>query len=222
MNFDTEGWIRKYQEKDALWIHDGNPLRPHALLTSGLHSNGFFNSRLVIPDEALLGKAAEDLVDLLLPNCSTSNVGVAVGPQTGATKLAELIAGVITKRRGWKCNFASPAKDEVDGRKFMWFTPSDRTLVHGRYSMLCEDVLTTGGSVELTANAVMDCAGMVLPFVGALVNRSGKDEIGKSKIVALINRDMPTWSPEECPLCAQGSEAIRPKGENWARLNAEY
>jgi hypothetical protein len=34
---------------------------------------------------------------------------------------------------------------------------------------------------------------------------------------------MPMWTARDCPLCMQGSEAIRPKGkENWDRLNKKY
>jgi hypothetical protein len=54
------------------------------------------------------------------------------------------------------------------------------------------------------------------------VNRSGLTEVNGMKIVALIDHPMPMWAPEECPLCPQGSEAIRAKGENWARLTAAY
>lgn len=39
-------WIDRFKERDALWLHDGNVRRPHALLTSGKHSDGFFNSVL--------------------------------------------------------------------------------------------------------------------------------------------------------------------------------
>ena len=88
---------------------------------------------------------------------------------------------------------------------------------------MVEDVLTTGGSVDLTAEAVTNAGGVVLPFVIILVNRSGLTEVNGKKIVALIDRPMPMWTPDECPLCKQGSEALRPKGtENWDRLNAEY
>ena len=38
---------------------------------------------------------------------------------------------------------------------------------------------------------------------------------------AVIDKAMPMWVPEECPLCQAGSEAIRPKG-NWDRLTADY
>ena len=63
----------------------------------------------------------------------------------------------------------------------------------------------------------------MFPFVAVLVNRSGLTEVGGKKIVALIDRPMPMWTPDECPLCKAGSEAIRAKGsENWARLKATY
>ena len=62
----TDGWTKVYQEKNALWFHDGNSKRPHALLTSGNHSNGFFNSKLVTDDNTLREEAAADLVEILL------------------------------------------------------------------------------------------------------------------------------------------------------------
>jgi orotate phosphoribosyltransferase len=214
-------WISQYKQKDALWMHDGNPKRPHALLTSGKHSNGFFNSRLVIPDEALLCDAASDLLELFaLRGGNVAEVEAVVGPQTGATKLAELISKQLPNV---DCFFASPAKCEVEGRKSMTFSGEELVLLPGKLVLLCEDVLTTGGSVGLTTAAVFYASGFTLPFVLALVNRSGLKEVNDRKIVALIDRPMPMWMAEECPLCQQGSEAIRPKGpQEWARLNAKY
>lgn len=43
--------------------------------------------------------------------------------------------------------------------------------------------------------------------VGLLVNRSGgKAEFGvpKEKVQALLNLEVPTYKPEECPLCKDG------------------
>lgn len=223
MHFTTPEWIGKYKEKDALWIHDGIPARPHALLTSGKHSNGFFNSRLVIPDEALLALAASDLADaLMLHGVDIAQVECVVGPQTGATKLAELIAREFMMRTKKPCTFASPAKHEKDGVKSMVFSESELALIYGRIILLCEDVLSTGGSVDLAATAVVRAGGIILPFVPVLVNRSGLQEAGKRKIFSLIERSMPMWTPDECPLCKMGSKAIPAKGENWALLNADY
>ncbi len=218
-------WIEEYKRKGALWIHDGNPKRPHALLTSGKHSNGFFNSRLVIPDEDLLDEAAADLVEKLgFQDGNQVGVDSIVGPQTGATKLAEFIYGHMADCGESPRFWASPAKSEKDGQKSMVFNSAELCLLAQRKPvLLCEDVLSTGGSIELTAAAVKDAGGIVLPYVLVLVNRSGLTEIGGKKIVALIDHLMPMWEPDECPLCKQGSEAIRPKGtENWDRLNANY
>jgi orotate phosphoribosyltransferase len=212
-------WIDQYKRKSALWIHDGNPKRPHALLTSGKHSNGFFNSRLVIPDEALLREAASDLLELFARNGGdVYRVQGVVGPQTGATKLAELVSQQLPN----DCFFASPAKSEMeDGGKFMLFSNEELAILPGKEILLCEDVLTTGGSVSLTAAAIFFATGFTLPFVLALVNRSGLEEVNGWKIVALIDQAMPMWVADECPLCKEGSEPVRPK-DNWARLNATY
>lgn len=224
---DQKGWIGAYKARDAYWLHDGNPNRPHAELTSGNHSNGFFNSRLVIPDEGLMSQAASDLLDLVqLGELGRmgylERVQTFVGPQTGATKLAELLRDHAQINDGVSRDWASPAKGESDGQKILVFEDSDLGKLAVRYCSLCEDVITTGGTTELAAAAVAKAGGLVLPVVLALVNRSGQCEINGRHVVSLIEQEMPIWTPNECPLCAQGSEAIRPKGENWARLNASY
>lgn len=220
----ADGWISEYQRKGALWIHDGNPKRPHALLTSGKHSNGFFNSRLVIPDEVLLRDAASDLLELFAQQGGDiSKVQGVVGPQTGATKLAELISNQITAYTRGECFCASPAKIGDESEKWMVFSAKELGLLPGQSLLLCDDVLTTSGSVGLTATVSTNAGGIVLPFILVLVNRSGLKEAHGKKIIALIDHPMPMWTPEECPLCKDGSEAIRPKGPpEWARLNAVY
>lgn len=216
-------WIKAYQDKDALWMHDGNPKRPHALFTSGKHSNGFFNSRLVIPDDELLGRAALWLLKCFVAEeKSFRKINGFVGPQTGATRLSELMSESIADFGEGRRFSASPAKYEENGVKSMVFSEDELKLLPGAQILLCEDVLTTGGSVDLTVEAVESAGGIVLPFVLVLVNRSGLKEVNGKKIISLIEREMPIWTPEECLLCKQGSEAIRPKGENWALLNSDY
>lgn len=219
----TEGWISQYQEKGALWIHDGNPKCPHALLTSGKHSNGFFNSELVMEDPMLIDEACFDLVALLTQFGVDikHSIDRVVGPAMGAITLAHNLALIISLQRESPC-FRAYTEKETDGNsKSMVFKKT--TICRGERILPVEDVLTTGGSIDLTVSAVTNAGGVVLPFVAVLVNRSGLFEVSGRKIVALIDRPMPMWTPEDCPLCKEGSEAIRPKGtENWARLNASY
>lgn len=215
-------WISQYQSKGALWIHDGNPRRPHALLTSGNHSSGFFNSELVMEDPYLLSEASLGIVELLNRyNVDLMNIDRVVGPAMGAITLAHEVALNITYMSAHLCLRAYVEKSERDGKKIMVF---NRTKIHpGERILIAEDVLTTGGSVEITDTAITEVGGVSLPYVVVLVNRSGLTEVGGKKIIALINHHMPVWTPEECPLCKQGSEAIRPKGkENWDLLNAPY
>jgi orotate phosphoribosyltransferase len=220
----SDEWIEAYKTKGALWIHDGNPKRPHALLTSGNHSDGFFNSKLVTEDPFLLQEASADLVELLVQNClDLELVDRVVGPATGATKLAEEgVAPEIGKKRGRPCLSAYTEKDtDKDGKKRMIFI--NTSIRDGETVLLCEDVRTTGESVGLTAQAVINAGGTILPYVALLVNRSGEQNSHGVDFIALINRHMQSWRPEECPLCPKGSEAIRPEGtENWQRLNATY
>lgn len=222
MHHTSHKWTQEYQKKEALFIHDGNSKHPHALLTFGKHSNGFFNSRLVIPDEALLSDASSDLLELFKEQGGDiSKVQGVVGPQTGATKIAELLSNKINTITGGECFFASPKKQESDGKKSMVFSVEEMALLSNKSILLCEDVITTGGSINLTVDAVNESFGKVLPFILVLVNRSGLTHIDGRKIIALIDRAMPMWAPDECPLCMGGSDAVRPK-ENWAELNAKY
>lgn len=219
-----EEWITAYKEKGGLWIHDGNPKRPHALLTSGAHSDGFFNSRKIIPDEKLLLDAALDLLELFVQKGGEISVidGV-VGPQTGATKLSELISSaLLSVYKKEMCFWASPAKHEENGVKSMVFMDQHIPFFFSPQRILpCEDVLTTGSSVTLAIDAVRAHRSTMLPFVLVLVNRSGLSEVEGKKIIALIDRPMPMWKASDCPLCKAGSDAI-PAKDNWDKLNANY
>ncbi|MFA6297389.1 MAG: phosphoribosyltransferase family protein [Candidatus Paceibacterota bacterium] len=220
---NSTGWIDIYQRKKALWVHDGNFHRPHALLASGKHSNGFFNSRLVIPDEGLLRAAASDLLEKFDEHFEISFdvIHCVAGPQTGATKLADFLSQRIPVYTMEDCFFVSPAKNETGGEKSMVFSDEEARLLPGRSVLLCEDVLTTGGSIDRTETAVIVAGGIVMPFILTLVNRSGLKEVSGKRIISLIDYHMPQWTPAECPLCKKGSKAI-PAKDNWELLNAEY
>jgi orotate phosphoribosyltransferase len=140
----------------------------------------------------------------------------------GAITLAHDLARNLSYARGTACLRAYTEQSTDDlGRKSMVFKKT--SVRPSEHVLLVEDVLTTGSSIELCAYAVGEKFGRILPFVGALVNRSGLSDIRGRKIVALIDHPMPTWEAHECPLCKQGSEAIRPKlNDNWQQLNAAY
>jgi orotate phosphoribosyltransferase len=218
MSSIKERWIDAYRDKGALWISDGNPERPHALLTSGKHSNGFFNSVLVTDDPALLKRA----VSALLTKVSHTETAPdrVVGPAMGAITLAYEVASVLG--RGCLSGYAEKGADHNDvERKFMVFNKTK--IIPGEKILVVEDVLTTGGSVERLVEAVVRADGIILPYVLVLVNRSGLTEVGGKKIISLIDEEMPIWEADECPLCKKSSTALRPReGDNWVKLNGNY
>ncbi|HEY0964715.1 MAG TPA: phosphoribosyltransferase family protein [Candidatus Paceibacterota bacterium] len=219
-------WIGIYERMDAFWLHGGDPRQPHALLTSGLHSNGFCNNKVIIPDDSVMASAATDLVMLFARErvSEDDSFDGVVGPATGATKLAVFMAAMQQKHFKKDCFHASPVKSDHAGERTMVFSTSELVAIRGKSVLLCEDVITTGGSVERTVAAVKEAGGMALSFVCALVNRSGLRDIGGRKILSLIDREMPMWEPDDCPLCKRGSQAIRPKdpASNWALLKASH
>jgi orotate phosphoribosyltransferase len=224
-NYCEAGWVEEYKTRKALWIHDGNPRRPHALLTShGKHSNGYVNSELVMQDSMVLNGACLDLVGMLMEaDLDLKIVDRVVGPAMGAITLAhELSRNISYINFGRRhCLYAYTQKQAVCGSSKMVF---DRTRIcPNEQILITEDVLTTGSSVKKTTIAVTEAGAVPLPFVAVLVNRSGLEEINGLRIVALIKLQMDLWDPERCPLCKAGSKPIRPKGSvNWASLNAEY
>lgn len=92
----------------------------------------------------------------------------------------------------------------------------------GQHILMGDDTISTGGSVEKSILEAESKGAKVLPVIFCICNRSGMTHIGDRLIIPLIEVPMQNWKPEECPLCMAGSEAIRPKKENWVRLTATY
>ena len=215
-------WLEMYKQRNALWRHDGNPKRPHVRLHAGDHSNGFFNSEVVIENVHLANQACAELcLELVTAGLNCHLVDRVVGPAMGAIDLATLLAlNASVGRESSSCLRGYTEKDPPS--KEMVFR---KTLVRPGEKVLCvEDVITTGDSVSKTRAAIVKAGGVPFPFVATLVNRSGLQQIDESQIVALVNLPMENWAPADCPLCRQGSKALYPakKVENWARLNADY
>jgi orotate phosphoribosyltransferase len=215
-------WIQEYVKRKTYWVREEKSNQPHVVLRSRRHSNGFFNSRPVIVEELLLRDAAADLLekyaffaeDLLL-------VDGVVGPATGATALAQYISDQVAADTRGPCFHASPTKQVIGGEDVMVFSEEERKLLPGKWVLLCEDVFSTGGSIERTIRAIEEAGGKSLSYVLVLVNRSGLTELNGRNIIALIEKEMPTWPEDDCPLCKGGSKPIMNPKDNWRELIRE-
>ena len=154
------GWKALFEDLDALWLHDGNPYRHHAELSSGGHSNGFCNSEKFLERPSLVDHAARDLMESLeKAGLKLDLVDRVVGPAMGAITLAHDLARHIGRECSKACcfSYAEKAGDE-GGAKKMAFRRMG--VAYQEKVLLAEDVLTTGSSVLRVKKAVEDAGGL--------------------------------------------------------------
>lgn len=175
-----------FKESNAL-------LDGHFQLTSGLHSPNYFQCAKVLQypsnAERLCGVIAswfrEKQIDAVIaPALGGIVVGQEVARQLGARSMfTERKDGLMMLRRGF-------------------------TITSGERILVCEDVVTTGGSV-LEVIGIVRALGGTVCGVGAVVDRSGGTS-GIPDLVATIALNVVTYKPEACPLCAQGVPIDKP------------
>lgn len=75
---------------------------------------------------------------------------------------------------------------------------------------MVEDAVTTGGSVS-KAIAALQPYEPTLVGVGCIVDRSGGQVDFGVPLRSLVQVDVASWTPEECPLCREGVPLVKPK-----------
>lgn len=180
----------------AIFTETGAMLNEHFLLTSGQHSNQYFQCAQVLQypqhGELLCQELARRIMAKGHP------VQAVIAPATGGI----LVSYELARALGVRSLFAEREQGIMTLRRGFRIKPGEQVLV-------AEDVITTGGSVREVIAAVENWGGKVVA-VAVLVNRSGgKADLGVPT-EALINTDVVTYQPENCPLCQQGLPAVKP------------
>jgi orotate phosphoribosyltransferase len=127
-----------------------------------------------------------------------SSADFVIAPALGGI----LVAHEVARSVGVRGIFAERQDGVLKLRRGFQIKPGERGFV-------VEDVVTTGGSTKETMDVVEQAGGIVIA-AGSLIDRSGgKVDLGKPR-VALAVLDVPTFTPEECPFCKAGSQAVKP------------
>jgi orotate phosphoribosyltransferase len=172
----------------AMFKSSGALLEGHFRLTSGRHSNSYFQCAKVLqyPEHlsAICGEVAshfrnDNITTVISPAIGGIVVGTEVGRQLGVrTIFAERKEGHMMIRRGFTID------------------PSEKVLV-------VEDVITTGGSVAEVIELV-NASGATVAGVASVVDRSnGKVRLADRQF-SLLMMEVVSYSPEKCPLCKEG------------------
>lgn len=178
----------------ALYEREGALLKGHFQLRSGMHSERYLQSALLLshPDHA--GTASEAVADLLREDRPEAIVSPALGGM--------IVGHEVARALGVRFLFAERKEERFLLRRGFRLEP-------GEVVAIVEDVVTTGGSVRLVMEMIERLGGRVVS-VGALVDRSeGRVRFGVPFRPA-ASLTVETFSPEKCPLCRRGIPLRKP------------
>ena len=184
---DPEQIISHFQETDAL-------LEGHFLLSSGLHSPKYLQCALALQypaDAARFGKAiAEHYLD--------AQIDTVASPAIGGLVIGYATASALNERFLWTERQAG----EMTLRRGFTLRPGERILV-------VEDVITTGGSTRECIAALEANGGKVVAAASIIDRSGGTADVGVPRI-ALATLEVPSYTEEQCPMCATGDKPIKP------------
>ena len=173
----------------------GAVLKGHFLLSSGLHSPVYWEKFQVLQ----YPEYTEKLCRMIADHFRKSSVQVVAGPTTGGI----ILAYEVGRQLGVRGIFAE--KGETAGREFrrgFRIAPGERVLI-------VDDVLTAGGSLRDTIDAVKRLGGDILG-IGVLIDRSTEKLDFGVPFFACHRAEIITYQPPQCPLCAAGVPLVKP------------
>ena len=184
---NSEKVLEHFKQTNAL-------LEGHFILSSGLHSPSYLQCALALqypPDAAKFGKAiAEHFTNERIETVASPAIGgLIIGYEVAKALNVRFIwtereNGVMTLRRGFSIK------------------QNERILV-------VEDVITTGGSTRECIFALENRAAKIVAAASIVDRSNGAAEVGVPRI-ALVSLEVPSYKPEDCPLCERGDEAVKP------------
>jgi orotate phosphoribosyltransferase len=183
----------------------------HFELSSGLHSGTYVQCALVLQYPRFAEKLGQALAALF----SDARIEAVVSPAIGGLIIGQEVARALPE-----------AKNTIGGGVPALFVERDASgmmtlrrgfsLTPDQHVLVVEDVWTTGGSTQ-EAIRVVEEAGARVVAAGALIDRSGGKIEFEVEAQSLIQLPIASFEPEDCPLCRQGSIAVKP-GSRFARI----
>jgi orotate phosphoribosyltransferase len=187
----TEEVLQIFEENQAL-------LKGHFLLTSGLHSSRYLQCALVLQHPKVAEKLCAELAAKARGDASVGQIDLVIAPALGGV----IVAHETARSLGVRALFTERQEKVMTLRRGFQIKPGERCFV-------VEDVVTTGGSTREVMEVVAAHGG-VTAGAGSLIDRSGGAvDLGVPRH-ALAVLEVPTFKPEDCPMCKEGSTAIKP------------
>jgi orotate phosphoribosyltransferase len=169
-------------------------LKGHFLLSSGLHSDLYFEKFQVLQYPEYVEILCKKLASLF----KDDKIEVVVGPTTGGI----IIAYEVAKNLKTRFLFAeSEGEERLFKRGF--------SLKKGERVLIVDDILTTGKSLNEVIDLVKKHDGEIIG-IGVLLDRSGGKADFGYPLKPLATTDVKNYSPDQCPLCRKGEPLVKP------------
>jgi orotate phosphoribosyltransferase len=178
--------------------------RGHFELSSGLHSGSYVQCALVLQ----FPRYAEKLGQAIAALFSDASVDAVVSPALGGVIIGQEVARALPEPKAGVGGGVSAIFVERDGSGLMTLRRGF-SLKPGQRVLVVEDVWTTGGSTQEAIRVVEESGGRVIG-AGAIIDRSGGQVEFEVESQALLELQIANYDPDDCPLCRQGTEAIKP------------
>ncbi len=180
--------LKIFKETDAL-------LEGHFQLTSGLHSPQYFQCAKVLQ----YPKYMEDLCGIIAENFRKTPIDVVISPALGGIVVGQEVGRQLRVRT----MFAERKDGILQLRRGFEIASWERVLV-------CEDVITTGGSTKEVIDIVRKGGGNVVGTATIVDRSGGKATFENLHHFAVLKLDVITYKPEDCPLCKQNIPIFKP------------
>jgi orotate phosphoribosyltransferase len=169
----------------------------HFLLSSGRHSDRYVEKFDLLRQP----EATSQVCTLIADRFRDRGVDVVAGPTTGGV----ILAFEVARQLGVAAAYAERASGLGTAREFRRGT----RFAQGARILVVDDILTTGGSVRETLQA-LNRQPVEVVGVAVLVDRSSEGIDLGVPLHSLATMDIATWEPETCPLCARGIPLTKP------------
>lgn len=172
-----------------LFESSGALLRGHFKLTSGRHSDVYYEKFNILKQPTICTEVCRSMAESLRQYAPT----IIVGPTTGGI----IIAYDVARYLGLDAYYAEAG--EAGGRVFkrgFELTSADTVAI-------VDDVLTTGTSLQEVIDLVKP-SGAKIVALGAFLDRSNGKCAFSYPLISLATVAAESWSPEDCPICKRG------------------
>lgn len=173
-----------------LFKDSGALLHGHFKLTSGRHSDIYYEKFTLLKNPAVATKLCQTMADMLAP----LGAETVIGPTTGGI----IIAYDVARYLGLESIYAEAGET---GRVFK----RGFSLRPGQKVVIVDDVLTTGRSILEVIDLVKTYDAEIVG-ISELLDRSNGQVKFDYPYYPLTSVQADSWEVADCPLCARGEE----------------